>query len=582
MIQGEIDLLKGISASSGVAIGKVLILQEETVDIEKDVNGDIEDELERWVQAIEASKKQLQQIQMKVQEEIDREHAQIFEAHLLILEDPAFVDEVKNKINSEHISAEFALMETTKHFIQIFESMENEYMRERAADIEDVSTRILHNLKGIEDVNLSSLEEEAIIVAYDLTPSHTAQMDKKNVIGLITEIGGKTSHTAIMARSLEIPAVVGLKDIVNQVKNGDIIGIDGEEGIVHHPLEDDVKQNLLKKKQVYENQRKELLLLKDAPSATKDQKRIELAGNIGTPQDVEKVLQNGGEGIGLFRTEFLYMNRDSLPTEEEQFQAYKQVLSDMEGKPVVIRTLDIGGDKALPYLDLPKELNPFLGYRAIRICLDQVDIFKTQLRALLRASRFGNLKIMLPMISAINELHETKKIYEEVKLELDQEDKVYSQNIEVGIMIETPSAAIISDLLAKEVDFFSIGTNDLIQYTIAVDRMNEKISHLYDPFHPAILRLIQMVIENGHKEGIWVGMCGEVAGDPKLIPLLIGMGIDELSMSPSSILPARKLIGHISTKRMKDEVQELLKYNNKHIKSYCENLLKKIIGDEIQ
>lgn len=544
--------MKGIGVSPGIVIGKVLLKEENKIVIEKKNIISCEDEITRFKTAMENSKVEIQEIYNNVLKNIGEEEATIFEAHLMILEDPEMSQQMEKEIQDNSVNAEWALKQTSETFIAMFEAMDNEYMKERAADIKDVTSRLMKKLLNIKEVNFGQLASEVIIVANDLTPSDTSQIDKKKVLGFITEIGGRTSHSAIMARTLEIPAIVAVKDITKKVKNGDLIVFDGEEGLIFVNPEEKIVKQYEEKKAEYNKSQKELSLLIGKKSTTTDGVTVELAGNIGTPKDLESVLGNDCEGIGLFRSEFLYMDRKTAPSEEEQFAAYKEVAEKMKNKPVVIRTLDVGGDKELDYLNLPKEMNPFLGYRAIRVCLDKVDIFKTQLRAILRASAFGNVKIMFPMISSVEELRAAKVILEEVKTELHSEKIEFNESLEVGIMIEIPAAAIISDLLAKEVDFFSIGTNDLIQYTTAVDRMNEKISHLYNPFHPALLRLVKTVIDNAHSENKWVGMCGEVAGDPKLIPILIGMGLDEFSMSPISVLRARAIIRNISQEKMKD------------------------------
>ncbi|WP_432665951.1 phosphoenolpyruvate--protein phosphotransferase [Wukongibacter baidiensis] len=543
--------MNGTGASPGIALGKVLIIQNEELVVEKKQVESVANEKNRFSKAIEKSKIELSKIRDKAMKEFGSEKAAIFDAHLLVLEDPELISNTINKIEAEGLNAEYSFKEIINQFVTIFESMDNDYMRERAADIRDVSDRVLRNLLGINVIDLSVLDEEVILVSNDLTPSETATMDKEKVLGFLTNIGGRTSHTAIMARSLEIPAIVGLKNITEILKNGDFVVFNGEMGeVLINPEEKDINYYRdLKEK--YEEEKKELESLKGQASITMDGREVELAGNIGTPKDVKGLLRNDAEGVGLYRTEFIYMDRDSLPTEEEQFNAYKEVLESINPKPAVIRTLDIGGDKELSYLKFDEEMNPFLGYRAIRLCLDRQDIFKTQLRALLRASIYGNLKIMFPMISSLEELLEAKKVLEGVKKDLTKEEIDFSSDIEVGMMIEVPSAAIASDILAKHVDFFSIGTNDLIQYTTAVDRMNEKIHHLYNPFNPAVLRLIKMVIDNGHKEGIWVGMCGEMAGDKRMIPILLGLGLDEFSMSPISILPARKLIKSLKYEEVK-------------------------------
>lgn len=564
-------MVTGTGASPGIALGKALVIKNQDVNILKERIENIEKEKNRLIESIDKSKKELYNIRDKALEELGKEKAAIFDAHIMILDDPELISNTLNKIEDEKINAEYAFKEITDQFIAVFEAMDNDYMKERAADIRDVSSRVIRKLMGINVIDLSILEDEVILVAHDLTPSDTATMDKKKVLGFLTNIGGRTSHTAIMSRSLEIPAVVGLKDITQKLNDGDFIIFNGETGeVIINPSDQEIKQyNDLKDK--YEKEKKELEALKGEVSITSDGREVELSGNIGTPKDVEGLIKNDAEGVGLYRTEFIYMDRDSLPTEEEQFNLYKAVLEPMNPKPIVIRTLDIGGDKELSYLKFDEEMNPFLGYRAIRLCLDKQNIFKTQLRALLRASIYGNLKIMFPMISSLEELLEAKKILDEVKKELDKEGTKYSSDIEVGMMIEVPAAAIASDALAKHVDFFSIGTNDLIQYTTAVDRMNEKIHHLYNPFNPGVLRLIKMTIDNAHKEGIWVGMCGEMAGDSKMIPILLGLGLDEFSMSPISILPARKLIRSLSYEEMKKFANDIIAMGSaKEIEEYIE------------
>jgi len=565
--------MKGTGASPGIALGKALVIENEPLVVEKKEIESTEKEKSRFLEALEKSKEQLKKVREKALKEMGQEKAAIFEAHLMILEDPELIQSTTKKIEDEGLNGEYAFKEITTQFVSIFEAMDNEYMKERAADIRDVSDRVLRNLMDQPIIDLSILDEEVILIAHDLTPSDTATMNKEKVLGFLTNIGGRTSHTAIMARSLEIPAVVGLKDITEKVNTSDFIVLNGETGeVMINPDEEEI-QKYKTMKEKYEHEKKELESLKDQPSITPDGRKVELAGNIGTPKDIDGLLKNDAEGVGLYRTEFIYMDRDSMPTEDEQFEAYKEVLESLNPKPIVIRTLDIGGDKELPYLHIDKEMNPFLGYRAIRLCLKEQEIFKTQLRALLRASIYGKLKIMFPMISSLEELLEAKKILNEVKKDLDKEGIEYSKDIEVGMMIEVPSAAIISDILAKHVDFFSIGTNDLIQYTTAVDRMNEKIHYLYNPFNPAVLRLIKMVIDNGHKEGIWVGMCGEMAGDKRMIPILLGMGLDEFSMSPISILPARKLIRSLKHEDMKKVAENVLSMGSaEEIESYLEEI----------
>ncbi len=567
-------VIKGIGASPGIAIGKILVLENTEMVIEKRENSDVEKELAKLSDAVEISKVELQNVKEKVKNELGEEESEIFGAHLLVLDDPEFIGEAENKIKNESVNAEYALDSVKEMFVGIFESMDNDYMRERAADIKDVTNRVLRHILGIKVVDLSSLDEEVILVANDLTPSDTAVMDKSKVLGFLTNIGGRTSHTAIMARTLEIAAIVGLNDITEKAKDGEFVIFDGDKGeVIINPTQSEIDLYTEKKK-VFEADKKSLELLKGKQSITTDGKVVELAGNIGTPNDVEGLIKNDAEGVGLYRTEFLYMDSSELPSEEVQFEAYKAVLEGMNGKPIVIRTLDIGGDKKLSYFEMDEEMNPFLGYRAIRLCLDRTDIFKTQLRALYRASMFGKLRIMFPMISSLEELLSAKKVCEEVKSELKKEGVAYSDEVEIGMMIEIPSAAVISDILAKHVDFFSIGTNDLIQYTCAVDRMNQKISYLYNQFNPAVLRLIRMVIKNAHAEGKWVGMCGESAGDQKMIPILLGFGLDEFSMSPISILRARRLINSVSQSDMEKLSEDVLALSTaEEIESFMDNFI---------
>lgn len=566
--------IKGIGASPGIAIGKALVLEHKEMVIEKKENVNVEVEVEKLNSAVDTSKKELSAVKEKVAKELGEEEAEIFGAHLLVLEDPEFIGEAENKIKNESLNAEYALNEVKDMFVSIFESMDNDYMRERAADVKDVTNRVLRHILGIKIIDLSNLSDEVVLIAHDLTPSDTATMDKKKVLGFLTNIGGRTSHTAIMSRTLEIPAIVGLSDVTDKVKDSDMIVFDGDKGIVIVSPEEDVVAEYQEKKRIFEEDKKALELLKGQPSVTTDGKHVELAGNIGTPNDLEGLINNDAEGVGLYRTEFLYMDSDEFPSEEIQFEAYKKVLEGMNGKPVVIRTLDIGGDKKLSYFEMEEEMNPFLGYRAIRLCLDRTDIFKTQLKALFRASVYGKLRIMFPMISSLEELLAAKAICEEVKSDLKAEGLGYSDDVEIGMMIEIPSAAVISDLLAKHVDFFSIGTNDLIQYTCAVDRMNQKISYLYNQFNPAVLRLIKMVIKNAHAEGKWVGMCGESAGDQMMIPILLGFGLDEFSMSPISILRARRLINSVSEKDMQALSDKVLEFGTaKEIESYMKDFI---------
>lgn len=550
--------LTGIAASSGIAIAKAYCFVEPDLSFAKTKIEDPVQEVERFRSALEVSKGELESIRAIAETELGKEEAEIFNAHILVLNDPELLSPIEDKIKSENVNAEQALKETTDMFITMFEQMDNEYMQERAADIRDVTKRVLSHLLGVKIVNPSTISEEVIVIAEDLTPSDTAQLNRQFVKGFTTDIGGRTSHSAIMARSLEIPAVVGTKESTTRIKDGDIIVVDGLNGEIHINPTAELIAQFENEQQKFEQQKAEWAKLVNEKTLTADGQHVELAANIGTPEDLEGVINNGGEGVGLYRTEFLYMGREQLPTEEEQFEAYKQVLQGMDGKPVVVRTLDIGGDKELPYLNLPKEMNPFLGFRAIRLCLEEQDIFRTQLRALLRASSYGNLKIMFPMIATLGEFRQAKAILEEEKQALLDAGTTIADHIEVGIMVEIPSTAVQADAFAKEVDFFSIGTNDLIQYTMAADRMNERVSYLYQPYNPAILRLVKMVIDAAHKEGKWAGMCGEMAGDEIAIPLLLGLGLDEFSMSATSILPARTQIRNLTKSEMADLAAEAL------------------------
>ncbi|MBF7017427.1 phosphoenolpyruvate--protein phosphotransferase [Staphylococcus durrellii] len=546
------NYIKGIAASDGVAIAKAYLLVEPDLSFENEKTADTTAEVEKFQNAINTSKIELTKIRNNAETNLGADKAAIFDAHLLVLDDPELIQPIEDKIKNDQVNAPTALTEVTDQFISIFEGMDNEYMKERAADIRDVRKRILANLLGVELPNPSMIDESVVIIGNDLTPSDTAQLNKEFVQGFVTNIGGRTSHSAIMSRSLEIAAVVGTKSITDEVQQGDMIVVDGLTGeVIVNPSEDEVIAYQNKRERFFED-KKDLQKLRDDESMTLDGHHVELAANIGTPNDIKGVLENGAEGIGLYRTEFLYMGRDQLPTEDEQFEAYKEVIESMEGKRVVVRTLDVGGDKELPYLNLPDEMNPFLGYRAIRLCLDQPDIFRPQLRALLRASAYGKLNIMFPMVATIQEFRDAKALLEEERANLKQEGVEVSDDIELGIMVEIPSTAALADVFAKEVDFFSIGTNDLIQYTMAADRMSERVSYLYQPYNPAILRLVKQVIEASHKEGKWTGMCGEMAGDEIAIPLLLGLGLDEFSMSATSILKARRQIKELSQSEMQE------------------------------
>ncbi len=536
--------LTGIGASEGVSIGKVLLFVEEKMIIpqEIDANSTIEGELAKLENGLKKSKTQLIAIREKVKEKMGEDKAAIFDGHIMLLEDEDLIEEVEAKITGEKLPAARALREGLDEYCEMISQLDDPYLRERAADLQDIGKRWLKNLLEIKINDLSNLDPGTVVVTEDLTPSDTAQLDLENCVGFITEIGGKTAHSAIMARSLELPAVVGVKGVLGEVEDGEVVVMDGETGeIFLEPSEKLVEEYKVKQEQI-RLEKEELKKLIHEEAVTLDGRKVDIWGNIGSPNDVDAVIESGATGIGLYRTEFLFMNSDHFPTEEEQYKAYRVVAEKMQGKPVTIRTMDIGGDKELPYLDLPKEMNPFLGYRAIRISLENKDMFKTQLKAILRASQYGQIKIMYPMISSINEIRKANAILEECKKELDEIGKIYDRNIKVGIMVETPSTAIVAYKFAKEVDFFSIGTNDLTQYFLAVDRGNELVSSLYNSFNPAVLEAIQKVIDAAHHAGISVSMCGEFAGDKRATKLLLGMGLDSFSMSASSGLTVKKII----------------------------------------
>lgn len=546
-------MLKGIAASDGIAAAKAYMLVQPDLSFSETSIDDPETEIKRLDDAVEASKSELELIKQKATENLGEEEAQVFEAHLTILADPELLGQIKDKIKNDKVNAEAALKSVTDMFIEMFEAMtDNAYMQERAGDIRDVTKRIMSHLLGVTLPNPALIQEEVVIVAHDLTPSDTAQLDRNYVKGFITDIGGRTSHSAIMSRTLEIPAVVGSGSATTDIQEGEMVIIDGINGDALVDPTDAELADYKQKAAEFAAQKEEWARLKDAKSVSADGKEVLLGANIGTPDDVLGANDNGAEAVGLFRSEFLYMNSNELPTEDEQYEAYKAALEGMSDKQVVVRTMDIGGDKELPYLPLPEEQNPFLGYRAIRICLDRQDIFRTQLRALLRASKYGRLAIMFPMIATVQEFKDAKAIFEEEKANLVASGVEVSDDIQVGMMMEIPAAAMIADKLAKYADFFSIGTNDLIQYSMAADRGNERVSYLYQPYNPSILRLIKNIIDASHKEGKWTGMCGEMAGDQIAVPLLLGLGLDEFSMSATSILKTRSLIKKLDSKEMKE------------------------------
>ena len=535
--------MKGTSASAGIGIGKVAIMEETELVIKKETISDAAAEKERFQAALKQAMEETDALAKDLATRVGEKEAEILNGHLMLLSDPMLTGEIENTIAGENACSEYAIENVCNMYADMFASMGDELMQQRATDMRDIKTRMQKILLGVSSVDIASLPAGSIIVAKDLTPSMTAGINPDNVCGIVTELGGKTSHSAILARALEIPAVVAVEGFLNNVKDGDTVVLDGSEGIVFVNPEETVTAEYETKRTAYLKEKKELDQYIGKPTVTKDGVTIELVANIGKPEDVDKVLQYDAEGIGLFRTEFLFMDRNSMPTEDEQFEAYQKVAIAMNGKPVIIRTLDIGGDKEIPYMGLKKDENPFLGYRAIRFCLDRrEDVYRPQLRALLRASAFGNIKIMVPMVTCLEEFREAKAMIEEVKAELDLKGIAYKRDIQVGIMVETAAASLMADAFAKEVDFFSIGTNDLTQYTMSVDRGNDKVSYLYSPLNPAVLRSIRHIIQCGRKEGIMVGMCGEAASDPLMIPLLLAFGLNEFSMSASAVLNARKLI----------------------------------------
>ncbi|MCP8857928.1 phosphoenolpyruvate--protein phosphotransferase [Latilactobacillus fuchuensis] len=571
--------LQGIAASDGIATAKAYMLVQPDLSFSKSTITDSEKEINRLHKALQDSTDDLKIIRKIAAESLGEEEAQVFDAHMMILADPEFTGAIEGKIKDDKVNAEQALKEVADLFVATFEAMtDNAYMQERAADIKDVTKRVLSHLLGVTLPNPALIDEEVIVIAHDLTPSDTAQLNGKFVKAFVTDIGGRTSHSAIMARSLEIPAIVGTETITSAVEAGEELIVDGINGVVVlDPTAADVAEYDAKAKD-FAAQKTEWEKLKNEKSVTKDGKAFTVAANIGTPKDLEGVVDNGSEAIGLYRTEFLYMDSAELPSEDDQFEAYKAVLEGMSGKPVVVRTMDIGGDKKLPYLPLPEEMNPFLGYRAIRISLDRDDIFRTQLRALLRASNYGKLRIMFPMIATVAEFRQAKGILEEEKAKLIANGQAVSDDLQVGMMVEIPASAVLANQFAKEVDFFSIGTNDLIQYTMAADRMNERVSYLYQPYNPAILRLVKNVIDASHKEGKWTGMCGEAAGDSIMAPLLVGMGLDEFSMSATSVLRVRSLMKRLDTTELADLVETAVNVNTsneenqKLVEDYMSNL----------
>ncbi len=563
-------MYKGTSASSGIGIGTAVIVEEKELVITRETVADAAAEVERFKGALDKTMKDTERLAADLATRVGEKEAEIMQGHLMLLMDPMLTGEIESAIATESICSEYAIERVCSMYASVFASMGDELMQQRATDMNDIKTRMQRVLMGMESVDIASLPAGSILVAKDLTPSMTAGINPANVTGIVTELGGKTSHSAILARALEIPAVVAVSDFMNQVKNGDQIVLDGSEGIVYVNPEAEIAAEFAGKREKFLKDKKELEQYIGKPTITRDGVHVELVANIGKPEDVEKVLQYDGEGVGLFRTEFLFMDRNAMPTEEEQFEAYKIVAEKLQGKPVIIRTLDIGGDKEIPYMGLEKDENPFLGYRAIRLCLDRKeDIYKPQLRALLRASAYGNIKIMIPLVTCIDELREAKALIEELKAELDAKNIAYNKDIQVGIMVETAAASLIADIFAKEADFFSIGTNDLTQYTMSVDRGNDKISYLYSTFNPAVLRSIKRVITCAREEGIMVGMCGEAASDPMMIPLLLAFGLNEFSMSASAILYSRKLITNYSIEELQAVADKAMSFaTTKEVEAY--------------
>ncbi len=563
-------MYKGTNASSGIGIGTAVIVEETELVIEKKTVADTNGEVERFKGALDKTMKDTEALAADLATRVGEKEAEILQGHLMLLMDPMLIGEIENTIKGENICSEFAIEMVCTMYANVFAGMDDELMQQRATDMRDIKTRMQRVLLGAETVDIASLPAGSVLVAKDLTPSMTAGINPKNVVGIVTELGGKTSHSAILARALEIPAVVAVSDFLGQVKDGDQVILDGDAGCVFVNPDVSVEKEYSDKRDAFLAEKKELEKYIGQPTVTKDGVTVELVANIGKPKDVEKVLEYDGEGVGLFRTVFLFMDRNSMPTEDEQFEAYKKVAEALGGKPVIIRTLDIGGDKEIPYMGLEKDENPFLGYRAIRLCLDRKeDIYKPQLRALLRASAFGNIKIMIPMVTCIDEYREAKALIDELKLELDRKGIAYNKDIQVGIMVETAAASLIADIFAKEADFFSIGTNDLTQYTMSVDRGNDKVSYLYSTFNPAVLRSIRRIIACGREEGIMVGMCGEAASDPMMIPLLLAFGLNEFSMSASAILYSRKLITSLSIQELQAVADKAMSFTTtKEVEDY--------------
>ena len=573
-------MFKGTSASAGIGIGKAVIVEEAELVITRNEVADAEAEIQRFKGALEKTIAATQKMADDLASRVGEKEAEIMQGHMMLLSDPMLTGEIENSVKNDKVNCEFAIENVCNMYADMFASMGDELMQQRATDMRETKVRMQRTLMGLESVDVSLLPKGSILVAKDLTPSMTAGINPENVSGIVTELGGKTSHSAILARALEIPAVVAVNGLMDAVKDGDSVVLDGSTGEVFVNPEASVEKEYEEKRSQFLKDKKELEKYIGQPSVTKDGVQVEIVANIGKPEDVDKVLQYDGEGVGLFRTEFLFMDRTAMPTVDEQFEAYKKVAIALNGKPVIIRTLDIGGDKEIPYMGLEKDENPFLGYRAIRLCLDRKeDIYKPQLRALLRASAYGNIRIMIPLVTCIDELREAKALIEEIKAELDEKNIAYKKDIQVGIMVETAAASLIADIFAKEADFFSIGTNDLTQYTMSVDRGNKKVSYLYSTFNPAVLRSIRHIIACGREAGIRVGMCGEAASDPMMIPLLLAFGLNEFSMSASAILRARKMVTEYSVEELQAVADKAMSFaTTAEVEDYMRKFVEKITG----
>ena len=571
-------MYKGTNASDGIGIGTAVIVEEAELIITRREVNDTEAEVQRFKGALETTIAETQRMAEDLAARVGEKEAEIMQGHMMLLSDPMLTGEIENSIQNDKVNSEFAIENVCNMYADMFASMGDELMQQRATDMRDIKVRMQRTLMGLQSVDVSALPAGTILVAKDLTPSMTAGINPANVTGIVTELGGRTSHSAILARALEIPAVVAVNGLLDEVKDGDTVVLDGSTGEVYVNPEIEVKAAYEAKREQFLKDKKELEKYIGQPSVTKDGVQVEIVANIGKPEDIDKVLEYDAEGIGLFRTEFLFMDRTAMPTEEEQFEAYKKVAAAMNGKPVIIRTLDIGGDKEIPYMGLEKDENPFLGYRAIRLCLDRKeDIYKPQLRALLRASAFGNIRIMIPLVTCIDEFREAKSLIEELKKELDEKGIAYKKDIQVGIMVETAAASLIADIFAKEADFFSIGTNDLTQYTMSVDRGNKKVSYLYSTFNPAVLRSIRHIIACGREAGIMVGMCGEAANDPMMVPLLLAFGLNEFSMSASAVLRTRKLVTGFSIKELQAVAEKAMSFaTTAEVEAYMKEFMEKM------